>query len=170
MAVYTSGEYVISLALSCHSKDLKQRTDQHYSSVLQLSFIWQAKENTSSRCEGGLTQKTLREEKYPCPLLSFGFSFYMFSFLLPPGLPYVNRASKEGCLFYLRSSHLPFSLLCFLKVKVKVKSLSRARLFATPWIVACTKLLRPWDFQGIVLEWIAISFSRESSQRRSLTL
>ena len=104
MAVYTSGEYVISLALSCHSKDLKQRMDQHYSSVLQLSFIWQAKENTSSRCEGGLTQKTLREEKYPCPLLSFGFSFYMFSFLLPPGLPYVNRASKEGCLFYLRFS------------------------------------------------------------------
>ena len=32
--------------------------------------------------------------------------------------------------------------------KVKVKSLSRARLFATPWTVACTKLLRPWDFQG----------------------
>ena len=34
------------------------------------------------------------------------------------------------------------------KVKVKVKSLSRARLFATSWIVACTKLLHPWDFQG----------------------
>ena len=33
-------------------------------------------------------------------------------------------------------------------MKVKVKSLSRARLFVTPWIVACTKLLRPWDFQG----------------------
>ena len=31
---------------------------------------------------------------------------------------------------------------------VKVKLLSHARLFATPWIVACTKLLRPWDFQG----------------------
>ena len=30
----------------------------------------------------------------------------------------------------------------------KVKSLSRARLFATPRIVAWTKLLRPWDFQG----------------------
>ena len=30
-----------------------------------------------------------------------------------------------------------------------MKLLSRARLFATPWIVvACTKLLRPWDFQG----------------------
>ena len=30
---------------------------------------------------------------------------------------------------------------------VCVKSLSRARLFATPWTVACTKLLCPWDFQ-----------------------
>ena len=34
---------------------------------------------------------------------------------------------------------------CFSEVKL----LSRARLFATPWIVvACTKLLRPWDFQS----------------------
>ena len=31
---------------------------------------------------------------------------------------------------------------------VKVKLLSRARLFATPWTVACTKLLRPWDIPG----------------------
>ena len=30
----------------------------------------------------------------------------------------------------------------------KVKSLSRARLFATPRIVACTKLLHPRDFPG----------------------
>ena len=29
-----------------------------------------------------------------------------------------------------------------------IESLSRARLFVTPWTVACTKLLRPWDFQG----------------------
>ena len=33
-------------------------------------------------------------------------------------------------------------------VKVKVKSLSRVQLFATPWAVACTRLLRPWDFLG----------------------
>ena len=31
---------------------------------------------------------------------------------------------------------------------VKVKSFSCARLFATPWTVACTKLLHPQDFQG----------------------
>ena len=30
--------------------------------------------------------------------------------------------------------------------KVKVKSLNRVRLFVTPWIVACTRLLCPWDF------------------------
>ena len=34
------------------------------------------------------------------------------------------------------------------KWKVKVKSLSRVRLFATPWIVAGTRLLHPWDFPG----------------------
>ena len=33
-------------------------------------------------------------------------------------------------------------------MKVKVKSLIRAQLFVTPWIVACSKLLCPWDFQG----------------------
>ena len=37
---------------------------------------------------------------------------------------------------------------CSKKERKKVKSLSRAWLFATPWIVACTKLLCPWDFQG----------------------
>ena len=30
----------------------------------------------------------------------------------------------------------------------EVKSLSHARLFATPWTVACTKLLHSWDFLG----------------------
>ena len=43
-------------------------------------------------------------------------------------------APKYVCTIFIKSS--------------EVKSLSRARLFATPWIVACTKLLHPWDFQG----------------------
>ena len=75
---YLLGECVISLVLSHCSKNLKLRMDQCYSSVtvqikwqthvtawLQLSFIWQAKENTSLRHEGGLTQKTRREERPP---------------------------------------------------------------------------------------------------------
>ena len=42
-------------------------------------------------------------------------------------------------------------------MKVKVKSLSRVRLFGTSWAVACTRLLHPWDFLG-QREWVAISF------------
>ena len=44
-----------------------------------------------------------------------------------------------------------FSLELFFPVKKerkKVKSLSHVRLFATPWTVACTRLLYPWDFLG----------------------
>ena len=39
------------------------------------------------------------------------------------------------------------------KWKVKVKSLSRARLLATPW-TAATRLLGPWVFQARALEWV----------------
>ena len=37
---------------------------------------------------------------------------------------------------------------CSISLIMKVKSLSCVQLFATPWIVACPKLLRPWHFQG----------------------
>ena len=33
-------------------------------------------------------------------------------------------------------------------MKVKVKSLSCVQLFAIPWPVTCTRLLRPWDSPG----------------------
>ena len=47
---------------------------------LQVSFIWQAKENASSRCEGGSTQKTQREDRGSILLLFL----YVFS---PPSEP-----------------------------------------------------------------------------------
>ena len=43
---------------------------------------------------------------------------------------------------YYRSTILQF------KNFFEVKSLSCVRLFATPWTVACTRLLHPWDFLG----------------------
>ena len=52
-----------------------------------------------------------------------------------------------------------------MKVKVKVKSLSRVQLFATPWIVASVHVI----VQARILEWVAISFSRESFQLRDQT-
>ena len=48
-----------------------------------------------------------------------------------------------------------------------MKSLSRVRLFATPWIVAYQAPL--FIFQARVLEWITISFSKGSSQPRDRT-
>ena len=44
--------------------------------------------------------------------------------------------------------------------KVKVKSLSRVRLFATPWTLAHQTPLSMGFFQARVLEWVAISYSR----------
>ena len=111
-----SRECVISLVLSHHNKNLKQTsvTDQ-----LQLSFIWQAKENKSSRYEGGLTQKKRG--------LQFWLLFIYF-FLLPLSLPYGNWASQEGCLFhlsfslwssdFLSSIFTGFSFLCLLATTI----------------------------------------------------
>ena len=64
--------------------------------VLQLSFIWQANENTSLKHEGKPTQKTGREKR---PRLKFGSSFLVF-FLLSLTQPHVNWASQEGCFFF----------------------------------------------------------------------
>ena len=56
------------------------------------------------------------------------------------------------------------------KLKVKVKSLSHVRRFATPWDYSLPGSSVHGIFQAIVLEWIAISFSRGSSQTRGWTL
>ena len=92
--IHMSGECVISLVLSRCSKTLKQQTS--VTVWLQLSFIWQAKENTSSSCEGGPAQKKSGAQFWLLCLYAF--------FLLPLSLSYVNWTSQEGCLFHLRFS------------------------------------------------------------------
>ena len=48
-----------------------------------------------------------------------------------------------------QEKYLKYVHVAIYKVKEKkVKSLSHAGLFATPWIVACTKFLHPCDLQG----------------------
>ena len=66
---------------------------------LQLSFIWQAKENTL-RHEGGATQKTQREEKKEAQF----WLLFIYVFSLPLCLPCANWAGQEGCLFHLMCS------------------------------------------------------------------
>ena len=56
----------------------------------------------------------------------------------------------------------------YLKI-VKVKSLSRVRLFVTPWTVAYQTSPSMGFFQARVPEWVAISFSRRSSRPRDQT-
>ena len=62
-------------------------------------------------------------------------------------------------VFLLRELHVQRSLAGYKSRCCRVRhdwatntffytSLSRVRLFATPWTVACTRLLRPWDFLG----------------------
>ena len=70
--------------------------------MLYLSFI----DKQRKRCEGRPTQKTQREEKHtpPPPDLDQFWLFFLYVFLLPMSLSYINWASQEGCLFFLRSS------------------------------------------------------------------
>ena len=49
-----------------------------------------------------------------------------------------------------------------------MKSLSRVWLCITHGLEP-TRFLRPWDFQARILEWVAIAFSRRSSQPRDWT-
>ena len=50
-----------------------------------------------------------------------------------------------------------------------MKLLSRVRLFATPWTVAYQAPLSMGFSRPVVLEWIAISFSRGPSWSRDRT-
>ena len=110
--------------------------------VLQLSFIWQAKENASLRCEQDRPiQKTRREDRGPDPKqgkergpqLNFGSSFYMlfcfcFFFLLSLSLIYeIGLARKAVCFTqgsysgpqtFLCSIFVGFSLLCLLATAI----------------------------------------------------
>ena len=49
------------------------------------------------------------------------------------------------------------------------QSLSRIRLFVTPWTIVCQALLSMGILQGRILEWVAISFSWGSSGPRGQT-
>ena len=88
---------------------MSQLSDSHVIVLGKISFIQKIKENTSSRHEGMPTQKMRRERERqsmrgreretPGPLAP------LFIWFSPPlGLPCVNWASQECCLFYLRSS------------------------------------------------------------------
>ena len=82
--------------------------------------------------------------------------------LSPPFPILYSPSTKHPHCVRCLGDHLEVSLW----VKVKVKSLSRVRLFVTPWTVAYQDPPSMRFFQARVLEWVAISFSRGSFQPR----
>ena len=64
---------------------------------------------------------------------------------------------SHGAVHHLPERNLHLNYVC-------VCALSWVRLFVTPWAVACHQI-----FQTRTLEWVAISYSRGSSQPRDET-
>ena len=99
------GEFVISSVLSCHNKNLKQRTSVtalRWTSVTALCYSSVLfRKQRKIHPQGIRARQPKRREEKRGPQPKVGSSCNMF-FLLPLGLPYVNWASQECCLFYLR--------------------------------------------------------------------
>ena len=103
---------------------------------------------------------------HPLGTLVSGHSFpiqpHQRPFLNPVHVP--SWGLWTGSIFWKPLLCLPCQFLVRLSLpKVKVKSLSRVRLFATPWTVGSSV---HGILQARILEWVAISFSRGSSQPR----
>ena len=110
-----SGECVTSLVLSHHSQNLKRQTSVTASvnsvialrqtSVIQprvtAQFHLESKGKYILKALGQADPKDAKRKEAPRSILA---PLFICFFLLPLSLPYVHWASKEGCLFCLRSS------------------------------------------------------------------
>ena len=88
--------------------------------------------------------------------LSHSIVFLYFAIITEEGFSSLLAILSNSAFrwVYLSFSPLPLASLLF---SAKVKSLSRVRLFATPWTAAYQA--PPWIFQARILEWGAIAFS-----------
>ena len=100
------GQWVSSSVLSRHSENLKQQTS--VTAQLQLSFIWQAKENTSFFSFVRVGQPNRDKEKR-----GLGSALAPL-FSPPPSLPYISWA-RWGGLFVSPEvlTRLDLPLFCF---------------------------------------------------------
>ena len=106
---------IISVGEICNflgSVLLQQKFEAMDGLVLQLSFIWQVKENHPRGVRAGQPRRCEEKREAHGSIL---VPLFML-FLLPLSLPYVNWASQESCLFHLsfslRSSDLPLFYFC----------------------------------------------------------
>ena len=98
--------------------------------------------------------------------LSLSSTFLILSLVchLPPSIRIYSKRAETFTSVYICVTEDSVSITA----SEWMKSLSRVRLFATSWSVAYQAPLS-WIFQVRVLDWVAISFSRGSSQPRDQT-
>ena len=93
-------------------------------------------------------------------------SIYHLAFFAPS--PDNQFFTPSAHLFYFsKINSLPFLLL--VAISPGAQPLSCVQLFVTPWTIAPRALLFMGTLQAIILEWVAISFSRGSSRPRDWT-
>ena len=88
----------------------------------------------------------IRHPSFKSHMITHPFLRTSISATLNPSL--MTPSFKVSCWLFLSVSSSSNSERILNTYYVLGTDISRARLFATPWIVACTKLLHPWDFQG----------------------
>ena len=89
----------------------------------------------------------------------------------PGGLQSIGsqRVGHDWSDLAQHSTHNPHKSFWLLLLLLLLRYFSRVRLFATPWTVACQAPLFMGILQARTLEWVAIPFSRGSSQPRDWT-
>ena len=80
-----------------------------------------------------------------------------------------KKKSKTSCFSKPHSNLIFFSLGNFMNVCMHTQSLNHVWLFVTLWTVAHQAPLSTGILQARILEWVAIPFSRGSSQPRDRT-
>ena len=95
----------------------------------------------------------------PCPVCLLHWLMGSLPLVLPGKTLYLH--GKLDWYIVLVYSYLRYE-------KWKCWSLSHVQLFATPWTVPAGSTVH-WILQARILEWVAISFSRDSSWRRGWT-
>ena len=117
------GKYILEVLGHANPKDMKKRERERMSMCTQeretdpKDVKKRERECTPARESAERESAHVREsgrerERDPWPFGSYFYVFFFFFFPPPLGLPYVNWASQECCLFYLTSSLRPWVFLC----------------------------------------------------------
>ena len=106
----------------------------------------------------------------------FGLSWEQWGHWMRLAVCLVDPRFFTWCLCFCNMGQKPhigsettYKIGCYRCVLYWAQSLSHVQLFVTPWTVACQASLSMGILQARILEWVAMPFSRGSSQLRDRT-